>query len=83
MNCPTCQHPSNDVIDSRTRENGTKIYRRRKCTKCGHRWSTFEVTADFLETLTTAGGNEAEALLEDIVTLRLQIDAILNRPQKL
>lgn len=83
MNCPACQHPGNEVIDSRARENGTKICRRRKCLKCGHRWSTVEVTSDFLETLSKRGGEDAQYLRDALKTLRVQIDAILNRPQKL
>lgn len=45
MNCPNCgERQLNSCIDSRPR-NGT-IYRRRKCIRCGFRWSTFEVSFD-------------------------------------
>lgn len=42
MNCPQCRHPGNYVKDSRERFGGTKVIRRRKCLKCGHRWTTGE-----------------------------------------
>lgn len=49
MNCPACQHPDHDTIDSRP--SGQMIRRRRKCRKCGERWSTYECNADFLDKL--------------------------------
>lgn len=39
--CPFCGCDS-DVIDSRTGKKGD-IWRRRKCVKCGAKWSTKEV----------------------------------------
>jgi len=42
MRCPVCQHPDSRVIDSRLVEDGIAIRRRRKCEKCGFRFSTYE-----------------------------------------
>lgn len=41
MNCPKCKADS-EVYDSRRKNGGTRIWRRRKCQKCGHRWTTNE-----------------------------------------
>jgi len=41
MKCQKCKKGRTVVIDSRT--SGNSIRRRRKCLKCGHRFSTFEV----------------------------------------
>lgn len=47
MNCPKCNHDVVSCIDSRPR-NGT-IYRRRKCLKCGYRFSSAEISLEDLD----------------------------------
>jgi transcriptional repressor NrdR len=42
MKCPYCQNDDTQVKDSRPTEDGAVIRRRRECTKCGERFSTFE-----------------------------------------
>ena len=42
MICPHCQCTDNKVIDSRTTKEGKAIRRRRECSKCGHRYTTYE-----------------------------------------
>ena len=42
MFCPRCKRKDTAVIDSRIAEEGRAIRRRRKCPKCGHRFTTFE-----------------------------------------
>lgn len=40
MKCPACGEPESKVIDSRSL--GDEIRRRRECTKCGERFTTYE-----------------------------------------
>lgn len=40
--CPECQSDNHHVIDSR--KSGEAIRRRRSCSACFHRWTTFETT---------------------------------------
>ena len=42
MFCPRCKSPDTGVIDSRLTEEGRAVRRRRECTKCDHRFTTFE-----------------------------------------
>src|SRR3990172_8838325 len=42
MKCPFCATPATDVLESRSVEDGDAIRRRRKCTKCSKRFTTFE-----------------------------------------
>jgi transcriptional repressor NrdR len=42
MHCPRCKSPDTGVIDSRLAEEGRAVRRRRECTKCEHRFTTFE-----------------------------------------
>ena len=42
MRCPFCGHAESQVKDSRPSEDGAAIRRRRFCTECGGRFTTFE-----------------------------------------
>ncbi|MDB4978265.1 MAG: transcriptional repressor NrdR [Candidatus Peribacteria bacterium] len=42
MHCPRCRSTDTAVIDSRISEEGKAVRRRRECTKCQHRFTTFE-----------------------------------------
>lgn len=42
MRCPFCGHPEDRVVDSRVAEEGRAIRRRRECSACGQRFTTFE-----------------------------------------
>lgn len=42
MRCPFCVHDDTQVKDSRPTEDGASIRRRRQCSSCGARFTTFE-----------------------------------------
>ncbi len=42
MKCPFCGHPDDRVVDSRESKVGESIRRRRECTQCGRRFTTYE-----------------------------------------
>lgn len=42
MKCPRCKVLETKVIDSRVIEEGYTIRRRRECTNCGYRFTTYE-----------------------------------------
>jgi len=42
MKCPFCGKVDSQVLESRTVDTGAAIRRRRECTKCGKRFTTFE-----------------------------------------
>jgi len=42
MKCPYCGFDGDKVIDSRPTDEGTTIRRRRECTKCQNRFTTYE-----------------------------------------
>jgi transcriptional repressor NrdR len=42
MRCPKCGCQDDKVIDSRASREGATIRRRRECTGCGHRFTTYE-----------------------------------------
>ena len=43
MKCPLCNHSDSRVLDSRPVEDGSSIKRRRECSSCGKRFTTYEV----------------------------------------
>ena len=47
MHCPFCANDETKVIDSRLAGEGRQVRRRRECSACGERFSTFE-TAELL-----------------------------------
>jgi len=42
MRCPSCHHPDNRVLESRSAELGQSVRRRRECLRCTHRFTTYE-----------------------------------------
>jgi transcriptional regulator NrdR len=42
MKCPFCGHPDTQVVDSRGADEGDFIRRRRRCTSCDRRFTTYE-----------------------------------------
>ncbi len=46
MKCPRCGHQETKVTDSRTTDDALKIRRRRECTKCANRFTTYEIIED-------------------------------------
>ena len=46
MKCPFCYVPESKVIDSRPSYNGMSIRRRRECTSCGRKFTTYERVED-------------------------------------
>jgi transcriptional repressor NrdR len=42
MHCPFCAHEETKVIDSRLAGDGRQVRRRRECSDCGERFTTFE-----------------------------------------
>lgn len=42
MRCPYCEYYETKVVDSRPTDEGQSIRRRRECTKCNRRFTTYE-----------------------------------------
>jgi transcriptional repressor NrdR len=42
VRCPFCSADDDRVVDSRLAEDGVAIRRRRECSACNHRYTTFE-----------------------------------------
>jgi transcriptional repressor NrdR len=42
MKCPYCRATATEVYNTRTTKFATQIWRRRRCTHCGHAFTTYE-----------------------------------------
>jgi len=42
MQCPYCKSTESEVVETRVSEDGTNIRRRRTCSSCGKRYTTYE-----------------------------------------
>jgi hypothetical protein len=51
--CHACSGFKTEVLDSR--RTGITVRRRRRCTACGARWTTYELRADFLRAFQAQG----------------------------
>ena len=48
MHCPFCDHPDTKVIDARNHRDAPVKWRRRSCSECGRRFTTYERIEDLL-----------------------------------
>ncbi len=55
MRCPKCGSEHTRVIDSRTQDANNSIKRRRECSSCAYRFTTFERCEDPIEVLKSDG----------------------------
>lgn len=53
MGCPQCPGGTH-VIDSRYNKTEATYRRRRRCDRCGYRFTTYEITEERLQAVTTA-----------------------------
>ncbi|HEY4542733.1 MAG TPA: transcriptional regulator NrdR [Noviherbaspirillum sp.] len=60
MKCPFCQHEDTQVIDSRTSEEGDSVRRRRKCSHCDKRFTTYERVELSMPVIVKKNGNRTE-----------------------
>jgi transcriptional repressor NrdR len=60
MKCPFCGNADTQVIDSRTSEEGDAIRRRRQCSACGKRFTTYERAELFLPAIVKRDGSRVD-----------------------
>ena len=68
MKCPFCQSPDTQVIDSRVSDDGDSIRRRRKCSACSKRFTTYETVELRMPQVVKQDGSRAEFDLDKLRT---------------
>jgi transcriptional repressor NrdR len=66
MKCPFCGHDDTPVIDSRVNEDGEAIRRRRRCTACDKRFTTYETADVRMPQVVKQNGKREEFSLEKL-----------------
>lgn len=75
MKCPFCQCLDTQVIDSRVSEEGDTIRRRRRCTACDRRFTTYERVDLMMPAIVKRNGSRVEfdaSKLRDSMALALR-----------
>jgi transcriptional repressor NrdR len=57
VRCPFCSADDDRVVDSRLAEDGVAIRRRRECSACNHRYTTFERIEEVVLYVTKRSGD--------------------------
>ncbi len=89
MNCPFCGDPDNRVVDSRDVRDGSEVRRRRECTGCGRRFTTYERVDELPTTVVKRDGRresfDREKLLNGLLRAcekrpvpRVELEAIVD-----
>jgi transcriptional repressor NrdR len=60
MRCPFCANEDTQVVDTRSNEGTNVIRRRRKCPKCGKRFTTYERVELRMPRLVKKGGSRTD-----------------------
>src|SRR5688572_6845121 len=68
MKCPFCKSPDTQVIDSRVSDDGESIRRRRRCTSCSKRFTTYETIELRMPQVVKQDGSRSEFDLEKLRT---------------
>ncbi|HLU14499.1 MAG TPA: transcriptional regulator NrdR [Burkholderiaceae bacterium] len=76
MKCPFCNNADTQVIDSRVSEDGDTIRRRRRCTACERRFTTYERIELQMPTVVKRNGTRSEF---DIGKLRGSLNLALRK----
>ncbi len=78
MRCPFCGADDTRVIDSRLSQEGDQVRRRRECTECRERFTTFETVELTLPRVVKSNGNR-EPFREDKLRAGM-VRALEKRP---
>jgi transcriptional repressor NrdR len=93
MRCPYCSHTETQVVETRESDEGDVVRRRRKCTGCDKRFTTYERAEIALPAIVKRSGARVEFSLEKLrasMTLALrkrqvsieQVDTAIERIQE-
>ena len=68
MKCPFCKSDDTQVIDSRVSDDGESIRRRRRCTSCNKRFTTYETVELRMPQVVKQDGTRTEFDLDKLRT---------------
>ena len=60
MRCPYCDHAETQVVETRESEEGDAVRRRRRCTQCDKRFTTYERTVLAMPVVVKKNGDRTD-----------------------
>lgn len=66
MKCPFCGHPDTQVAETRLSEDGATVRRRRRCTACDKRFTTYETAEIRLPAVVKQDGERQDFSLDKL-----------------
>jgi len=82
MNCPFCGDSDNRVVDSRDVRSGSEVRRRRECSECGKRFTTYERVDELPTTVVKRDGRRESFDREKLLTGLLRACEKLPVPRR-
>ena len=83
MRCPKCGCEESKVVDSRPSESNDAIRRRRECTKCGFRFTTYERCEEIPLVVVKRDGHrepfDRQKLMRGLVTATVKRDVPMEK----
>jgi transcriptional repressor NrdR len=76
MRCPYCGHEETQVVETRESDEGDVVRRRRRCTSCDKRFTTYERSEIALPAVVKKNGTRAEF---DPAKVRASMDLALRK----
>lgn len=76
MRCPYCGHKETQVVETRESDEGDVVRRRRRCTSCDKRFTTYERSEIALPAVVKKNGTRAEF---DPAKVRASMDLALRK----
>lgn len=83
MECPKCGSTDSQVIDSKLSKHESKIKRRRQCTECSARFTTYEATEGNENMQTNSGCNETADILSTLSAIKNTLEMLSQETGKL
>ena len=93
MYCPFCDHPDTKVVDARNHRDAPVKWRRRECTECGRRFTTYERIEELMPIVVKRDGRRepfargkilagVQKACEKRPVSAAQIDAVVQRLER-
>lgn len=83
MECPKCGSTDSQVIDSKLSKHESKIKRRRQCTECSARFTTYEAPEGNENMQTNSGCNETADILSTLSAIKNTLEMLSEETGKL
>ncbi len=83
MECPKCGNTDTQVIDSKLSKDESKIRRRRQCTECSARFTTYEAAEEDENMQKNTGSDEKADTISMLSSMKSTLETLSRETEKL